>query len=140
MFIESPLRYPLSRTDQFERMCVKARVATALQALQGFVGKVPAYVSPYHEEGVALKFQIRPSKKVTVETNILSKLPLVLLPMTANISLISPQQSFFVKTSYAIGPEGSREVVALGPVFVDPVNASPQKPGVVEFFLDCPTL
>jgi hypothetical protein len=122
--------YGLTKTAAWRRMVAKARVIHALGIAAEKVNSIEGYVTG---DVVPLQYMVKPQRKIVCQDEVSQKKPLLLLPLTTNVTVVPTKQCFFVKTKVDVSGDGD-EVVALGPVFHDPVRAEASKPGIVEFF------
>lgn len=129
-------------------MLAKAKIIEAMEALRHFVAGQKVLHNVYNDSA-PLSFHLRPKKKVTALTEIPAFTPkklkrspsqapppkqLLLLPQTTNVQTVKKNVSYFMKLPCEVEGTNGAEVVALGRSFQDPLTATEEKVGVVEFF------
>ena len=134
VFLERSSEYPITATPAYNAMICKASIIMAMKHMHERLHKCTRHTYPQVEAdagGVPLCLKLKPKKGVYSAGLIGKGRPLVLLPLTTSISIVNRQSPVFVKTFVEVGEES---VLALNPVWHDPVQATKEKPAIVEYF------
>jgi hypothetical protein len=127
-------KYPLARLTSWQRTAAKAKVLFALAHVQNILASATSRYASLNGSTCPLALQLKPSRRVTVTTNIYTGKPgdLLVVPMTSNVVTVKETAPVFLKTSVEV--PGTDEVVSLGQTYQDPATATEQKPAAVEYF------
>ena len=138
--IEKRHSWPLHQTDAWKFLRAKAGMVQAIASVAERVRSMKNYVLadnalPKVSDGVNLEVMSRPTRLVKTKTAVTAEQPLLLLPLTCNISIGQPLHDQFPSTLNTLTTRSGREMVtSLNPCFVDPQKASESSTAVLEFF------